>query len=55
VLRSTNTPGPFIIAAPLATVPNWISEFKVSKTLPKTRPAFLLDFQPYNLGTSLPC
>ncbi len=27
-LLSVNTPGPFLIAGPLATLPNWISEFK---------------------------
>jgi ATP-dependent DNA helicase len=27
-LRSVNTPGPFIIAGPLATLMNWINEFK---------------------------
>ena len=27
-LRSNNTPGPFLIAGPLAVLPNWINEFK---------------------------
>ena len=27
-LRSNNTPGPFLIAGPLATLPNWMNEFK---------------------------
>lgn len=27
-LRDHNTPGPYLIAAPLATLPNWINEFK---------------------------
>ena len=27
-LRANNTPGPFIIAGPLATLPNWMNEFK---------------------------
>ena len=27
-LRHVNTPGPFLIAGPLATLPNWLAEFK---------------------------
>ena len=27
-LRDHNTPGPYLIAGPLATLPNWINEFK---------------------------
>jgi len=39
---SNNVSGPFLIVAPLSTVPNWVNEFnKFAPTVSTTRPAVI--------------